>query len=582
MESQLAMMKGNMEEAETLVLEALKQDPEAVSLRITHAEILLQKGDYGKARETLEAVLREDPAQADALNLLSSLSAARQDWARSEEYMRRAYALHKSESNAYMLAQTLARQERFAEAAEVLKGYSSPASLKMLAALYHALGDARSEEAALQELHGKNPADREVIQSLASLHEQEERPLQAARLLEKIPPQDRSSDLRIRMASLYRRGGDCARALELLAGVPPSSDPDPESDYEKAQCRVQTGDWEAAEETLVRTIGAGQRNILPQFLLLRLRLLDGRLDEAEQMLSPLQTEHSTSPMAPFIDLEKALWLQLKGDDSAAVRLLGTLLEDPDTRIEAGRNLYEIHRARGCPGEALATAEALWRKDPGSGLYPRLAARAWLEMGDLQSGALFLRHIEEDLGSEGYAEAGWLLTESGFPGEALNVVREMEERYGPSRESRFLSAGAHEKLGEWGKAEGEFKALLKDHPGDASALNYLGYMLTERSSRFAEAREYIEKALRLQPDSGAFLDSLGWVQFALKDYPAAYENLTRAFRKEPLDATVLEHLGDAAIKTGRTEEALRRYRMALRLRMNNADRLIKKIAPLLRN
>lgn len=222
MESQLAMMKGNMTEAETLVLEAMKQDPGAMSLRIAHAEILLQKGDYGKARETLEAVLREEPAQADALNLLSSLSAARQDWARSEEYLRRAYALHKSESNAYMLAQTLARQERFAEAAEVLKGFSSPASLKMLAALHHALGDARSEEAALQELHGNNPADREVLQSLATLLEQEERPLQAALLLEKIPPQDRSSALRIRMASLYRKGGDCARALELLAEVPSS------------------------------------------------------------------------------------------------------------------------------------------------------------------------------------------------------------------------------------------------------------------------------------------------------------------------------------------------------------------------
>lgn len=298
------------------------------------------------------------------------------------------------------------------------------------------------------------------------------------------------------------------------------------------------------------------------------------------MLNSIEADHADSPMAPYIYLEKALWLQLKGDDGAAIRLLGTLMEDPDIGADAGRNLYEIHRALGCPGEALAIAEALWRKEPGSDINMRLAARAWLEMGDLQSGALFLRYIEENLGREGYAEAGWLLTESGFPEEALNLVREMEERYGPSRECRFLLAGAHEKLGEWRKAEGEFKALLKDHPGDASALNYLGYMLTEHSYRFAEAKGYIEKALRQQPDSGAYMDSLGWVLYALQDYPAAYENLTRAFHKEPLDATVLEHLGDAAVKTGRAEEALRRYRQALRLRMDNADRLIQKIAPLL--
>jgi tetratricopeptide (TPR) repeat protein len=298
------------------------------------------------------------------------------------------------------------------------------------------------------------------------------------------------------------------------------------------------------------------------------------------MLTSLEEDHVESPMAPFIGLEKALWLQLQGEDGAAMRLLGSLLDDPDVGIEAGRNLYELHRARGCPGEALAVAETLWRKEPGSDLYPRLAVRAWLEMGDLQSAAPYLLHFRETLGAEGFTEAGWLLTESGFPEETLRLARDLEEQYGPSRESRFLRAGAHEKLGEWSKAEGEFKALLKEHPGDATALNYLGYMLTERSPRFAEARGYIEGALRLQPESGAYLDSLGWVLYALRDYPAAYENLTRAFRKEPLDATVLEHLGDAAAKIGKREEALRRYRQALRLRMDSTDRLIKKITPLL--
>ena len=48
------------------------------------------------------------------------------------------------------------------------------------------------------------------------------------------------------------------------------------------------------------------------------------------------------------------------------------------------------------------------------------------------------------------------------------------------------------------------ALEADH---AEALNYLGYMWAEQRENLPRARELIERALKLEPENDAFLDSL---------------------------------------------------------------------------
>ena len=49
---------------------------------------------------------------------------------------------------------------------------------------------------------------------------------------------------------------------------------------------------------------------------------------------------------------------------------------------------------------------------------------------------------------------------------------------------------------------------------APVLNYLGYMNADRGVRVEEAVALIEKAVALDPENGAYLDSLGWALFRL--------------------------------------------------------------------
>jgi Flp pilus assembly protein TadD len=75
---------------------------------------------------------------------------------------------------------------------------------------------------------------------------------------------------------------------------------------------------------------------------------------------------------------------------------------------------------------------------------------------------------------------------------------------------------------------------------------------------------VQKAVSLQPGSGAMIDSLGWAFYRLGDYPMAVEKLEAAVQLEPGDPDVNNHLGDAYWRVGRKIEAGFQWRHVLTL------------------
>ena len=105
-------------------------------------------------------------------------------------------------------------------------------------------------------------------------------------------------------------------------------------------------------------------------------------------------------------------------------------------------------------------------------------------------------------------------------------------------------------------------MLADDPKNAMALNYLGYMLADRGTRVEEALGYIRRAVALDPQNGAYLDSLGWAYYKLGNYDLAEENLRRASERIGNDPTVQQHLGELYQKTGRLKLATTHFERAL--------------------
>jgi Flp pilus assembly protein TadD len=81
----------------------------------------------------------------------------------------------------------------------------------------------------------------------------------------------------------------------------------------------------------------------------------------------------------------------------------------------------------------------------------------------------------------------------------------------------------------------------------------------------QAMDYIRKAVKLKPDDGYYVDSLGWAYYRLGNLALAVENLERAVELKPDDPIINDHLGDAYWRVGRTFEAKYQWQQALTLK-----------------
>ena len=81
----------------------------------------------------------------------------------------------------------------------------------------------------------------------------------------------------------------------------------------------------------------------------------------------------------------------------------------------------------------------------------------------------------------------------------------------------------------------------------------------------ESVSLIQRALELDPDNGAFVDSLGWAYYKLGRLDEALLELQRAVELvEKEDPTIREHLGDVYFEKGMIPQAAEEWERSLDL------------------
>ena len=408
---------------------------------------------------------------------------------------------------------------------------------------------------------------------------------------------------------------DFKRALQLLRGLR-VVDPDNAMIGDRiALDRLRSGDFDGAEREARALSAARPEDRAARRTLASVLYQKGREEESVKMLRRLVEEDPDDPAAA---LTLALQLTSGGKDSEAVTILENLskkaAENPgktELRREIDAQIASIrYRARDlAAAKRIAAASAITNdsvsdrlvglllqiardeKNPQEGLdWAKKAAAAEPKNTDFAA-ALAEFQIRANLAQEGKATLA-KLAGSGIASDVLAAL-DAEERLKNFTESArmasdavprfagnldllFRKGSALEREGKLEEAAKAFLELLRARPDDAQTLNYLGYMYADKGIHLPEARKLIERAVQLEPQNGAYLDSLGWVRFRLNDLEGAKNALLRAAERMPSDPTVQEHLGDIQAKLGRKAEAVALWRKSLSLSPDEPEKIEKKI------
>jgi tetratricopeptide (TPR) repeat protein len=502
------------------------------------------------AIDQYEVITKLDPKNSETYLLLGRLYILQKDLMKAENAFKTALNLQPGSEEAITNLAYLYNEEGATQKAiDLLKTNADKAqSAKVYAMLGYTYEQQKEYPQAIESYRKAVEADPEnldaqrgLAQNLLNSGKMDEA-LKAYQEVIKADPQDAQAYLRV--AEIARRNGridDALASLKQAEGLVQDSLEVPYSyaliyaaqgKYDDAIQQLQTllkktekpgGNYTAAEATnravFLERLGSlyrDQGNVT------------AALDTFRKLL-PLGDENAIRGYQQLID---TLRDQKRYDEA------GTLLKEATAKYPNDRSLKLVYAGTladsGKPEAAIQTIKAILNNNP------KDDREAYLAMAQIYNRVRMFSDAEQ------------------VAAKAEQLSSSEEER----EYVRFVQGSIYERQKKYDQAEERFKKVLGDDQQNAMALNYLGYMLADRGVRLQEALGYIKRAVDLDPQNGAYLDSLGWVYYKLGSYDLAEECLRKAEVRNGTDPTIQDHLAELYNKTGKLKLAVAHWERAV--------------------
>ena len=160
-----------------------------------------------------------------------------------------------------------------------------------------------------------------------------------------------------------------------------------------------------------------------------------------------------------------------------------------------------------------------------------------------------------------------LYRSGKPAEADALAARMLEMARGDTDLAFAACVSLSNAQQFGKAEACFETALKANPASFNLLYNTG-VAAARAGDPARAREVLETALRQQPRNVDTLYALASANYALREWEATMQLLSRASALDPARADVQKMLALAATDLGALDDASAAWDRYLKLQPND--------------
>lgn len=562
--AELYARTGRIRDAVLEAQDILKRDPDNVQAHKLLGRIYLRSlGDMQsgtQSREVLrlaieqyEAMVRVEPKNLDNHLLLGRLYVLNKDYSKAETEFKAATALDPgSEEAVSNLAYLYNEEGDNKRAAEVL---SSVPEARRTAKMYAALGftyeQQKDYKKAIEAYKKALALDKENLDAMRGLAQnltndnQMEAALNQWRMVQEADPQDAQASLRV--SEIYRRMGKFDLAMENLKKAEAMVPDLLEASYNEALILEAQGKFDESAAIL-------------QKLVTRTTLPDGKYSAGER-----------NNRALFLEKLGTVYRE-GGKTQQALDTFGKMIELGGEEASRGyQEIIDLYREQKQWPEANRTADEAAKKFPEDKDLKLILAQQMADSGKAEEGIQLAKNQikggpENRVSdratyvalSQIYARLKrWKEAEDALVQAQKLAVKPEEKEY-----VMFVFGSLYERQKKYDQAEQAFRQVLQMDSSNSMTLNYLGYMLADRNMHLEEALNMIKRAVELEPQNGAYLDSLGWVYFRLGNFDQAEENLRRAAEKQPNDATIQDHLGELYAKTGKLKMAAMHWERAL--------------------
>lgn len=387
---------------------------------------------------------------------------------------------------------------------------------------------------------------------------------------------------------------ELATYLEVIDGLLAKTPDNAYLLYAKASLVTQTKDYEAALELTRKALSSDPEYdraiLLEADLQARLGHIDTALGHLREQLG--EREHKQfrilytrllmeKQLYPQAEEQADLLASLYRDDENILFYLGVLMLEHERLDASERYFSQLSDLTGINGALRyyhgRIAQLRGNKQQALEYYagvddPRYLISSYTEMTHLldqpedyeQLNTLFQQARQRTPNASPLLftlESNWLVDHK-LLHEAMTQLNQGLEAHPEETRLLYTRAMLWEQLDNLAAMEADLRTLIKLEPENATALNALGYTLTDKTGRHQEAQALIEKALKLKPDDPAILDSMGWVHYHLKDLKLALQYLQRAYEIFP-DPEIAAHLGTVQWEIGNHDDAINTWDEALK-------------------
>ncbi len=565
--------------------QAIEADPSSEFLTAGLAELYVKTGRIRDAVLEAQDIIKRDPKNLEAHKLLGRI------------YLRSLGDMPGGNGSDNVLKLAIEQYE------EIIK--LEPDNVDdhlLLGRLYRLGSEMQKAEAELKTAVKLDPGSEEAVTTLAMLYTDEGDTSHALQVLSSVPDTARSAKLYAALGAAYEQRKDYKSAidafrhaivldrdnLDAIRGLAENLMNDGQFDAALEQYKVIVDSNPEDAQSYVRMAEIYRRQSKYDLALESLKKADtlvpdsaevaynmaavyqgqGRYDDAIKLLQDLLKKNDTSQADRT---NRAIFLERLGmiyreqeNYTAAVETFRKLLPLGDENARSGyQEIIDTYReAKQWPQATAAAKEAVQKMPADRDLRMVLDAQL-ADTGEVDSAVAdihkMLKGGPED--REVYVRLAIIDTRAKRWSDAEKDLAKAEQISTKAEDKAyvwFLRGDMYQREKMFDQAEEEFKKVLSNtspsDPQSAATLNYLGYMNADRGVKLEESLNYIKQALNLEPNNGAYLDSLGWAYFKLGKYDLAEENLNKASIHMGADPTVQEHLGDLYQKTGRLKMA----------------------------